>query len=235
MLAIETSTFPDEGTQLATLTSPIYQGVTGRRVGRAKTQIVERKEHVFHEGDDATHIFKVECGHVCIYRTLDDGRRQVIDFAFPGDFIGLGAAEQHTMSAQATERTRLTFLPTSELRSIVRENPALGLELYQAISSQLSATREMLVAVGQRSAEERLAGFLLTLSRRNASRGQDASTIVLPMTRSDIADYLGMTIETVSRMMTKMRKQGLIDIEQCILVTINDAEALADIASGKLR
>ena len=113
--------------------------------------------------------------------------------------------------------------------------PVLGLELYQAISSQLSATREMLVAVGQRSAEERLAGFLLTLSRRNASRGQDASTIVLPMTRSDIADYLGMTIETVSRMMTKMRKQGLIDIEQCILVTINDAEALADIASGKLR
>ena len=118
---------------------------------------------------------------------------------------------------------------------LVRENPALGLELYQAISSQLSATREMLVAVGQRSAEERLAGFLLTLSRRNASRGQDASTIVLPMTRSDIADYLGMTIETVSRMMTKMRKQGLIDIEQCILVTINDAEALADIASGRLR
>ena len=235
MLAIQTSAAAsnDTHTQLVPLTTPMSGGIIGQSIMDAQIRIVDRKEHVFFEGDDATHIFKVECGHVCIYRTLADGRRQIVDFAFAGDFIGLGASGQYTMNAQASERTRLRCLPTSELRNIVRDNPALGLELYQAMSSELSATRELLVSVSQRTAQERVAGFLLALSDRNARRGEDASTIVLPMTRTDIADYLGLTIETVSRSLSKLRKDGLIDIEQCILITINDSVALTDIAGGE--
>ena len=101
------------------------------------------------------------------------------------------------------------------------------------MSSELSATRRLLVAVSQRSAKERVAGFLLELSDRYARRNDDASTIVLPMTRADIADYLGLTIETVSRMFTKLRKDGLINIEHCILITLNDMDALAEVAEGK--
>ena len=207
--------------------------VIGQSVMDAQTRIVERKEHVFFEGDDATQIFKVEGGHVCIYRMLADGRRQIVDFAFPGEFIGLGAARQHSLNAQALDRTRLRCLPTSKLRNIIRLHPGLGLELYQAMSSELSATRRLLVAVSQRSAKERVAGFLLELSDRYARRNDDASTIVLPMTRADIADYLGLTIETVSRMFTKLRKDGLINIEHCILITLNDMDALAEVAEGK--
>jgi CRP-like cAMP-binding protein len=231
MQAIQTSTAPSIDTHMQLV--PLSEGAIVQGAMHAQTRIVERKHHLFCEGDDATHIFQVEAGHVCIYQLLADGRRQVIDFAFPGDFIGLGATGQHTSNAQATERSRLRCLPASELRAIVRDNPKLGLELYEAMSSELSETRELLVSVCQRSAQERVAGFLLTLSRRNAGRGEDASCITLPMTRTDIADYLGLTIETVSRTFSRMRKAGLIDIEQCIIITIKDTEALAEIVEGK--
>lgn len=230
MLAIQTSvaSLNDAHTQLV----PLSEGAIGQSVAAAQTRIVERKEHVFCDGDDATHIYKVEAGHVCIYHMLADGRRQVIDFAFPGDFIGLGVVGQHTTSAQATERTRLRSLPVSELRNVVLDNPQLGLDLYETLSDELSSARELLLSVSQRSAHERVAGFLLALSQRNARRGEDADTIVLPMTRTDIADYLGLTIETISRTFSKLRRNGLIDIEQCILITIIDRDALIEMAEG---
>ena len=174
----------------------------------------------------------MEAGHVCIYRLLADGRRQVLDFAFPGDFIGLGVVGQHTTNAQATERMRLRSLPLSDLRNIVRDDPRLGLALYEAMSKELTSARDLLLSVSHRSAQERVAGFLLALSHRNARRGEDADTIVLPMTRADIGDYLGLTIETVSRIFGRFRECGLIDVEQCIIVTIKDRIALIEMAEG---
>ena len=230
MLAIPTSVASANGAR--TRLVPLSESAMGRSVATAQTLIVERKEHLFCDGDDATHIYKVEAGHVCIYRILGDGRRQVIDFAFPGDFIGLGAKGQHTTSAQATERTRLRCLPVSELREIINAHPRLGMDLYEMMSSKLAGARNLLVSVCQRSAQERVAGFLLALSRRKVHRGEDASCIVLPMTRTDIADYLGLTIETVSRTLSKMGKARVIDIEQNIIITINDSKALADMAEG---
>jgi CRP/FNR family transcriptional regulator len=213
-----------------TQAAPLCDGAFDQSVMDSATRVVNRKEHVFFEGDAVTHIYKVEAGHVCVYRLLSDGRRQVIDFAFAGDFIGLGASGTHSLNAQATERSRLRCLPVSELRNIVRENPKLGLELYEAISGELNATRELLMSVNHRTAQERVAGFLLALSQRNARRGEDATSIVLPMTRTDIADFLGLTIETVSRTFSKFRAKGLIKLEQCILVTLCDLEALAAMA-----
>jgi len=194
----------------------------------------EAKEHIYREGDPATHVYRVEAGHVCIYRMLTDGRRQVVDFAYPGDFIGLGAMGEHAAGAQATTRTSVRCLPISVLRDIVRSDARVGLKLYEAVSQELLAARELLFTVSQRTATERLAGFLLALSRRNARRDGNVAEIVLPMTRVDIADLLGLTIETVSRTFTKFRNDGLIDLEQCILVTITDPEGLAA-AAGEAR
>jgi len=230
MLAIQTRTFPN--TNVCAPTVPLSVGEFDQSVMDSATRVVERKEHVFFEGDLVSHIYKVEAGHVCIYRLLADGRRQVIDFAFPGDFIGLGASGQHAMSAHATERTKLRCLPISELRNVVSENPKLGLELYEAIAGELCATRELLMSVSHRTAQERIAGFLLALSQRNDRHGEDPTTIVLPMTRTDIADFLGLTIETVSRTFSKFRTQGIIELEQCILVTVCDLDRLARIAEG---
>ena len=193
---------------------------------------LEAKEHLFREGDAAAHVYRVEVGNVCIYRMLPDGRRQVVDFAYPGDFIGLGALGEHAACAQATIRTTVRCLPVTALREIVRRDARIGLKLYEAVSHELLAARELLFTVSQRTASERLAGFLLALSRRNGRRGADASEIVLPMTRADIADFLGLTIETVSRTFTKFKHSGLIDLEQCILVTIVDPDALAAAAGS---
>lgn len=228
MLAIQNRTLPN--TKTPTIPSTI--GAFDQSVMDGATRIVDRKEHIFFEGDTVSHIFKVEAGHVCIYRLLVDGRRQVIDFAFPGDFIGLGASDKYTLNAQATEKTRLRCLPVSELRNVVSENPKLGLELYEAIACELGATRELLMSVSHRTAQERIAGFLLALSQRNARRDEDPTTIVLPMTRTDIADFLGLTIETVSRTFSKLRAQGVIALEQCILVTVCDLDRLTQIAEG---
>jgi len=192
----------------------------------------DAQEHIFREGDPVSYIYKVEAGHVCVYRMMSDGRRQVIDFAFAGDIVGLGALGTHTANAQATIKSRLRRIPTSALHEAMRTDQRLGSKLYEAMSWKLLAARELLFAVSQRTATERLAGFLLALSRRNERRGEDASEIVLPMSRIDIADYLGLTIETVSRTFSKFRAAGLIDIEQCILVTICDAQALAAVADG---
>ena len=201
-------------------------------VMNGSTKVVERKEHIFHEGDTANQIYRVEIGHVCIYRNLPDGRRQIVDFAYPGEFVGFGSIGQHTANAQAMERTRLRCLPISQLRNIIRSNPTLGLEVFDHISSDLCAAHERFLSVTQRSAQERLACFLLMLAQRNERRDGSATKIVLPMTRADIADYLGLTVETVSRVFSKFRKQGLIDLEQCILVTLVDIETLTEIADG---
>ena len=199
---------------------------------RGSARTVNAKDHVFCEGDVATHVYRVEFGHVCIYRMLADGRRQVIDFAYPGDLIGLGDLGEHAASAQATERTRLSCYTLTSVWEQARHDIALGLKLYQAMAYELAAARDLLMTVSQRSACERVAGFLLALSRRNMRRGQDANEIVLPMTRTDIADFLGLTIETVSRTFTKFRVDGLIDLEQCILVTIRDHAGLQRVATG---
>jgi CRP-like cAMP-binding protein len=193
---------------------------------------LEARQHLFCEGDAATHVWRVELGHICIYRMMPDGRRQVVDFAYPGDIIGLGALEEHLDSAQAMERTIVRGLPITALTEIAGRDAKAGLKLYQAMSRELLAAREMIFTVSQRTAVERVAAFLLALTRRNARRGEDPNEIVLPMTRMDIADFLGLTIETVSRSLTKLRTEGVIDLEQCILVTVLNPEALQSMASG---
>ena len=202
------------------------------RLGAGTLRTVDARDHVFREGDRASHLYKVEVGHVCIYRMVHDGRRQVIDFAYPGDVIGLGAVGTHAANAQATTKTRIRCVPVATLHDVARHDQQLGLDLYEAMARELMQARDLLFTVSQRTAAERLAGFLLALSRRNARRGDDSDEIVLPMTRTDIADFLGLTIETVSRTFTKFRNDGLIDLEQCILVTIRDAAALTAISEG---
>lgn len=211
---------------------PLERDALAERLGRGQSRTLEAKEHLFCEGDAASHVYRVEVGHICIYRMMPDGRRQVVDFAYPGDLIGLGALVEHTDSAQAMERTIVRALAQSTLRELAQSDTGLGIKLYEALSRELMAARELLFTVSQRTAAERIAAFLVALSRRNAKRGENANEIVLPMTRMDIADFLGLTIETVSRTLTKLRHEGVIDLEQCILVTILKPDALAQLAHG---
>lgn len=219
-------------------TAHLYGGASGvdplvQRLVDGPVRTFEAKEHIFRDGDAVTHVYQVEIGHVCIYKMMSDGRRQVIDFAYPGDLIALGAIGEHTANAVATTRTRVHCLPVASIRQVMRQDARLGFKLYEAMSRELMAARELLFTVTQRTATERVASFLLALSRRNERHGEVASEFVLPMTRSDIADFLGLTIETVSRTFTKLRSEGVIELAQSVLVTIRDHNALARLAEGR--
>jgi len=213
---------------------PVVISAAGDFLAGGKLRVVSAKEHIYREGDAALNVYRVELGHVCIYRLLSDGRRQIVNFAFPGDFIGLGAIRIYSANAQAGAKTRLTSIPVASLQDGVRQNAGLGLRLYEAIAEELAAAHDLLMTVSRRSASERLAAFLLALSKRNLRRGESECEIVLPMTRADIADFLGLTIETVSRTFTKFRLLGFIDLEQCILVTIREPKKLKQLAGEAL-
>ena len=200
------------------------------RMAHATVRRLMAKEHVFCEGDAREHVFRVEDGVIAVYKTLPDGRRQIIDFAYPGDLIGLGVLGEHVLSAQATVPSKVRCLSASALERVAETDASLALKLYKSVCQELAATRSLLVTVGQRSAIERLAAFLVALHRRTVSGG--SSTINLAMRRSDIADLLGLTIETVSRTLTKLRNMHVIDIEQGgTRVQLLDLPRLVDLAN----
>jgi CRP/FNR family transcriptional regulator len=190
------------------------------------------KELVFAEGDPITHIYRIETGAIALYKVLPDGRRQIVGFAYAGDLIGLGDQAEHVMNAQAIQPTRLRCIPIAALYRSAAQDPLLGLQLYAAVARELAATRDLMLTTGQRSATERVASFLLAFSRRNARNGRDPAEFELQMTRGDIGDFLGLTIETVSRTFTRLRMQGLIELPQSNRVRLVDLGLLEALATG---
>jgi CRP/FNR family transcriptional regulator len=237
MLAMTLS--PDLATKRDNFDVPAEGAGAGRTVDQrlkaAPPRDLQTRDHVFFEGDAKDHVYLVEKGTVCLYKTLPDGRRQIVDFAYPGDLIGLGAPGEHVFSAQAITLTRLRCLPAGLLHEVAQHDPQVGMQLYRALSEQLLAARDLLLTVGQRNATERLGALLQALSRRNERVGADATRIALPMTRADIADFLSLTIETVSRTFTKLRQAGIIDLAQSSLVVIRDQKALERLAAGEVQ
>jgi CRP/FNR family transcriptional regulator, anaerobic regulatory protein len=204
-------------------------------LAQASLRRVEAKEFLFAEGDPATYLYRIETGAIALYKVLADGRRQVMGFAYPGDLIGLGVEGEHHMNAQAIKPTRVRCLLSTTLRQSAANDPALGFTLYEAVARELAATRDLMLTTGQRSAIERVAGFLQALSRRNKRNGQDPTSFELPMTRADIGDFLGLTIETVSRTFTKLKLLGLLELPLSNQVKLLSLERLECLADGKER
>jgi CRP/FNR family transcriptional regulator len=203
------------------------------RFGQASTRRLEAREHVFCEGDPRTHVFQVEQGAIVLYKVLPDGRRQVFDFAYPGDLIGLGTSREHVFNAQATGPAKVRCLAAQALEEAASRDASLALKLYKAVSVELAAARRLIVSIGQRSALERVAAFLFMLYRRDNGDAYPESAIELPMRRSDIADLLGLTIETVSRTLTKLRATHVIDIVHGTTVHVRNASRLEALAGGQ--
>ncbi len=220
-------------------TSAIRSGATNRlqmgfehSLAHGQLRRVEAKEFHFAEGDAISHVYRIETGALSLYRVLADGRRQVMGFAYPGDIVGLGVDNEYTMHAQAVKPTRVRCLSITSLRQSAAADPELGLKLYEAMARELAATRDLMLTTGQRSAMERVAGFLLAFSRRNQRNGHDASNVDLPMTRTDIGDFLGLTIETVSRTFTKLKLMQLIELPHSNQVKLLDIDQLEELADG---
>ena len=184
---------------------------------------------IFCEGDDADFLYEVLEGVICSSRLLSDGRRHVISFSYPGDLVGLSHKEYYRFSCDAVSPAKVRMIPRNAILNAVKDRPELGEKLLQSAADQLAEMHDHAVMLGCKSAIEKVTSFLLVLSKRRA----DGETIHLPMTRMDIADYLGLTVETVSRNLTKLRLQGVIDLPEAHTVLIRDMALLNDLADGE--
>jgi CRP/FNR family transcriptional regulator len=200
--------------------------------GGAHKAKVGAKQMVFYEGDSADFVYEVVSGTVKLYKLMGDGRRQITGFFFPGDLIGVGLHETHTHSAEAVTEVELRKFSRSRLQAAMNQNPVIGRQIFGLAADELAAAQDQLLLLGRKSPIEKVASFLLKLSERNCDRGEAPSPIYLPMARSDIADYLGLTTETVSRTFSRLRRERVIRLLESHLVELVDLDRLENYADG---
>lgn len=198
----------------------------------AQTVELSPGDPLFDEGESARYVFNVTAGTLRVYKLLADGRRQVIGFLFAGDFVGLANNETYAYSADAVTHAALCRFPRSRLESLMTRYPKMQTRMLSVASHELAVAQEQMLVLGRKTAKEKIATFLYTLSRRAEARGQKANPVHVPMSRTDIGDYLGLTTETVSRTFTQLRTRGLITLRSGGKVEIADPEGLEAIAEG---
>jgi CRP/FNR family transcriptional regulator len=178
-------------------------------------------------GQPRRQAYSVTSGMLRRVRTLPDARRQVIDFMLPGDFIGLSEMEVYRHNVEAVVPSTTCVFDMNEIRQLRQRFPKLEHRMLERACSSLDDAQEAMMMLARLSPLERLASFLLRLRRRYRQNGIREGDIALPMGRGDIADHLGLTIETVSRSFTRLRGQGLIALPDPQHVEVLDDEALA--------
>lgn len=183
---------------------------------------------VFYEGDDSTYLFNVVRGSLRLSKLLPDGRRQVTGFLFPGDFLGLSIAGVYPYTAEAMTEASLCRFERASLTRMLDRFPKLEHQLLSLASNELAQAQDHLMVLGRKTASERIATVLLRLVDRIGKKRNGGCALDLPMTRTDLADYTGLTTETVSRTLTLMKKQGLLDTVGIRGLDIPRLDALAD-------
>ena len=189
-------------------------------------------ETLFDQGDAAKYRFNIVEGCLSIYKLLGDGRRQIIGFLFPGDFLGLSVDDTHAYGAEAVSGTRLCRFHRRDFDQLVDQIAALEKRLFGVASDELAVAQDQMVLLGRKSAKEKVVTMLLNFSKRAKSRTGNGNPIELPMTRQDIGDYLGLTTETVSRTFTQLKTSGMITVEPENRIRLNDIDALEEMAEG---
>ncbi len=195
-------------------------------VDGVKTTYV-RNEEIYGEGEPGTFVYRVLSGVARTYRILADGRRQISEFFLPGDVFGLEGGVDHNLSAEAVSDCVLVAIRRSHLAERAAQDSATAQKLWALTLHHLGRSEEHMLLLGRKNASERVAWFLLDMARRIPAQGQ----VDLPMSRQDIADYLGLTIETVSRTMTQLQDDELIALPSCRCVVLSDRTGLTDLAA----
>ena len=164
-----------------------------------------RDAEIYGESEPADYLYQVVSGAVRTYNVLDNGRRQISSFYQPDDIFGLEAGGEHTFSAEAVTHSRVLMIKRSAVVALAGRDKEVARQLWRMTATELQRAQDHIKLL-IKTAQERVARFLLEM----AARSPDAGVVDLPMSRQDIADYLGLTIETVSRMMTQLEKSGVI-------------------------
>jgi len=187
-------------------------------------------EILVREGDPASNLFNITSGSVRVYKLLPDGRRQIVGFLFPGDFLGLATGDRYAFSAEALSGGSACRFQKKTYRRMLVEQPDLEAALLDRASHELQAAHNQMLLLGRKTAVERLASFLADLAARDRRAGGGGRIIQLPMTRAEIADYLGLTTETVSRVTSRLKTRGVIRLLSLHSLSIEKPAELAELA-----
>ncbi len=190
---------------------------------------IEKGEHLYRMRDTFSTVYAIRSGSVKTYTSIESGAEQVTGFHLPGELLGLNAisTQYHTNSAVALETTSVCEVPFDRLKDLTRDIPAMQHHMLHVMSQEIQSDHCQLMMIAKMSAEARLARFLLSLSMHFGTRGFSATEFHLSMSRNDIANLLGLAVETISRLFSHFQEEGLLTVERKHIV-IHDMDGLMD-------
>ena len=211
----------------------------------SEENLVELSRHTkrsAHSKDTPLHSLEAEDGHLAnilggvvkLTKILPDGRQQIVGLQFAPDFLGRPFGSESSIVAEAATDVRLCQFPRSVVERIIRDSPDMEHRLHQQILRELDEAREWMLTLGRKNAQEKVASFLVMIATHidpERDAVVDSISIDLPLKRADIADFLGLTIETVSRQITNLRKKGVIEVNERKSILITNLDRLAQIAN----
>lgn len=192
---------------------------------------IQKGERVYHAGEKFRAVYAVRSGAIKTVSNTQDGQEQITGFYLPGEIIGMDglATNNHSNAAIALETSAVCEIPFSRLEELSVQLPNLQRRFFQLMSKEIANDQQLITLLSKNNADQRIASLLLSISARNQSRGLSPEEFYLPMSRSDIGNYLGLTIETVSRVMGRLHKQQVIQLDKKH-VLITDMSALRNLA-----
>ncbi len=204
------------------------------RIAQQGALLKVQSDHIiFHEGDESDSVYEIVKGMVKLYKLLPDGRRQITGFVSAGDLMGLAHKDTFTHTSEAVTEVVLFRIPKARFDRFVDEVPGLARSLLNAAQDELHFAHDQLLLLGRKTALERIASFLLTMTERFGELVEGGTTsIPVPMRRCDIADYLGLTIETVSRGLSRLKKDGIVKDLNGGRTMLVDQDRLIDLSAG---
>ncbi|MBT7953209.1 MAG: fumarate/nitrate reduction transcriptional regulator Fnr [Gammaproteobacteria bacterium] len=198
-----------------------------------QTRPLHKGDHLFRSGDPLSSLYAVRSGSIKLYIHSNDGDEQIIGFYLPGEIIGLDGMEHnsHSCSAVALETSSSCTFPYTQLTDVCKKIPALQDQMFRLMGREISYENKLLLTISKKSAEERIATFLSSLSLRFRQLGFSADEFKLSMSRQEIGNYLGLTIETVSRIFSRFQKKEYIAIDRKY-IQILDRPSLEGLCKG---
>jgi CRP-like cAMP-binding protein len=189
-----------------------------------------RGETIFSEGDEAKYSYKVVSGAIRLCKHLADGRRQIAGFVLPGEYCGFMHLDEHRFTAESTGDTVLIAYPQRQIEVLAQEMPSVQKRLTGFLANRLKSMQDHVVLLGRLTARERVASLLLLLAKRAGH--EPHAPVALPMSRQDMADYLGLTIETVCRVLSDLKRLHVIELPDLHVLRIRDLDGLSAVAEG---
>ena len=192
----------------------------------SKDRIISRNKTVFMQGEQTSNFYNIKRGSLKIYKLSSDGRKQIVGFLFPGDFVGMSPEENYSYNAETLEETTLCTFSRIVLENFFVQHPHVERKILNIVNHELSVAQDQIFLLGKYTAKERLLQFFLNLSKQRNKLGWVDNPLRLSMSRSDIANYLGLTIETISRTISELKTERLIRMIGTQNIFLQDKDAI---------